>query len=302
MDRLTEMRVFTTVVEEGGFTDAACKLGLSKSSISKHVSNLEARLSARLLNRTTRHVSPTDIGLAYFDRTNQILRDIQAADELVAQLHGAPVGKLTIAAPSDLAAHVIVPHLGGFVDRHPEISVEIAPDTRPLDVVSQGVDLAIRCGEQPDSTLMSRKLFSYSTCLVASPAYVARHGKPKTAKELAYHRILSSPDKAWEVWHQHVACPDARAAGLSVDLSFDGPQTLLNAALSGLGIACLPSYLTASARKQGRLIRILPDLPAPCTSVSILYAPGKHTHPKVRAFIDFLSNRLTSGQAKADAL
>lgn len=302
MDRLTEMRVFATVIEEGGFTDAACKLGLSKSSISKHITNLESRLSARLLNRTTRHVSPTDIGLAYFDRTNRILQEIQAADELVAQLHGAPVGTLTIAAPPDLSAHVIVPHLGGFLDRHPEISVQMEPEKRPLDVVSQGIDMAIRCGDQPDSSLMARKLFSYSHCLVASPAYVARHGKPKRLNELSYHRILGCSNKAWEHWQATSAQSDDRPCSLTPAMQFDDPQTLLNAAVAGLGIACLPSYLGSDLRKRGRLVRILSDHPSPSTAVSILYPPGKHDQPKVRAFIDYLISRLNSGQFNADAL
>ncbi|WP_146345829.1 LysR family transcriptional regulator [Phaeobacter marinintestinus] len=292
MDRLTEMEVFATVVEQGGFTDAARELGMSKSAVSKHITALEGRLGARLLNRTTRKVNPTEIGLVYYDRTNRVRTEADAADALVAELHGVPTGVLTVAAPPDLAVHVIAPQLGGFLELYPGISVRIELEHGKLDMIGEGIDVAIRCGHQPDSTLLARKLFTYGARLVASPAYIARHGEPRLLDDLKDHRLLtrsSRPGKTWRL----VSCDgDMRVIPVDPVLTVNDGQALLDAAISGLGIARLPGFLCDDAIEMGLLVDAMPALPVMSTDVTALHASGKFTQPKVRAFVDYIAGAL----------
>ncbi|MEC8292443.1 MAG: LysR family transcriptional regulator, partial [Pseudomonadota bacterium] len=158
MDRLTEMEAFATVVDQGGFTDAARKMGISKSAVSKHVSSLEHRLGARLLNRTTRRVSPTEIGLAYYDRARRVLNDAGEADALVTSMQSAPSGLLRISVATDFGVNHLSPILGEFLSDFPEINVNMVLNNRYVELISEGFDMAIRIGELEDSTLRARKL------------------------------------------------------------------------------------------------------------------------------------------------
>ena len=158
MDRLTEMEAFATVVDQGGFTDAAKKMGISKSAVSKHVSALEARLGARLLNRTTRRVSPTEIGLAYYDRARRVLNDAGEADALVTSMQSAPSGLLRISVATDFGVNLLSPILGDFLLEYPDITVNMVLNNRYVELISEGFDMAIRVGELEDSSLRARKL------------------------------------------------------------------------------------------------------------------------------------------------
>ena len=153
MDRLTEMEAFATVVDQGGFTDAAKKMGISKSAVSKHVSSLEARLGARLLNRTTRRVSPTEIGLAYYDRARRVLNDAGEADALVTSMQSAPSGLLRISVATDFGVNHLSPVLGDFLAEFPDITVNMVLNNRYVELISEGFDMAVRIGELEDSTL-----------------------------------------------------------------------------------------------------------------------------------------------------
>lgn len=293
MDRLTEMEVFANVVEQGGFTDAARKLGMSKSAVSKHITALEARLGARLLNRTTRKVNPTDIGLVYYDRTHRVLNEADAADAAVAELHTTPAGNLTIACSPDLAVHVIAPQIGGFLEEYPDISVKLELEHGPLNMIAEGIDVAIRTGSQPDSTLLARKLFSYDTRLVASPGYIARNGTPETLDKLKEHRLLSRSNRTGgEVWRMISPDGDQRLIPVDPILTVNDGQALLDAAIAGLGIARLPCFLCADAIEMGLLNEAMPSMPATATDVTALHASGKFTQPKVRAFVDYIAGAL----------
>ncbi|MFT4915679.1 MAG: DNA-binding transcriptional LysR family regulator, partial [Yoonia sp.] len=158
MDRLTEMEAFATVVDQGGFTDAAKKMGISKSAVSKHVSSLEARLGARLLNRTTRRVSPTEIGLAYYDRARRVLNDAGEADALVTSMQSAPSGLLRISVATDFGVNHLSPVLGSFLTEFSDITVNMVLNNRYVELISEGFDMAVRIGELEDSTLRARKL------------------------------------------------------------------------------------------------------------------------------------------------
>jgi DNA-binding transcriptional LysR family regulator len=292
MSRLTEMEAFATVVEEGGFTDAARKMGISKSAVSKHVSALETRLGARLLSRTTRSVNPTEIGLAYYDRAARILNDAGEADALVAELHATPSGSLQVSAPSDLGAHVVSPLLGPFLDAYPDIAVNLELGHQDVDLMGEGFDLAIRIGEQKDSSLRARKLCEVEYRLVASPHYLAQHGVPRQISDLLDHKLLQSSNRPGRgVWK--LPAPDGNKVRFSASggLSVNDGKILLQAAISGMGIAWVPDFLYAKALRQGNITHVLPSMPVERQNVYVVYPPGRFTQPKTRAFIDFLVSR-----------
>ena len=295
MDRLTEMEAFATVVDQGGFTDAARKLGMSKSAGSKHVSALEARLGARLLNRTTRRVAPTDIGLAYYDRARRVLDDAGDADALVIAMQSAPSGLLRMSVAADFGANLLAPILGQFLQDYPDITVNMVMNHRPVEMISEGFDMAIRVGALEDSSLRARHLADTARKLVGAPAYFQRHGRPKTIDDLASHRLLHQSNDAqgtvWKITDISGEMRQVRSAGC---LTVNDGQSLLNAAVAGMGIAYLPAFLYADALRQGLIEEAMADLPAEVQGIYAVYPQGRFLQPKVRAFIDFLVRHFAS--------
>ena len=291
MDRLTEMEAFATVVDQGGFTDAAKKLGLSKSAISKHVASLEARLGARLLNRTTRRVSPTEIGLAYYDRARRVLNDAGEADALVTSMQSAPSGLLRISVATDFGVNHLSPILGDFLHEFPDISVNMVLNNRYVELISEGFDMAVRIGDLQDSSLRARKLAETAKRMVGAPSYFQRHGRPTRIDDLNDHKLLhyASPSSgsAWRITAPSGEKRQVRTAGC---LSVNDGQSLLNACVAGLGIAYLPSFLYAPAMAEGQVVDAIPELPLETQGIYAVYPPGRFTQPKVRAFIDFLAH------------
>ncbi|WP_370269863.1 LysR family transcriptional regulator [Nioella sp.] len=289
MDRLTEMEAFATVVDQGGFTDAAKKMGISKSAVSKHVSSLETRLGARLLNRTTRRVSPTEIGLAYYDRARRVLNDAGEADALVTAMQSAPSGMLRVSVATDFGVNHLSPILGDFLHAYPDITVNMVLNNRYVELISEGFDMAIRVGELEDSSLRARKLTETTKRMIASPTYFQRHGRPERIDDLNDHKLLHySNQAAGNVWKITAPSGEKRQVRTAGSLTVNDGQSLLNAAIGGLGIAYLPSFLYADAMRQGLLEDAIPDLPVETQGIYAVYPPGRYTQPKVRAFIDFL--------------
>ncbi|MDR9481439.1 MAG: LysR family transcriptional regulator [Salibaculum sp.] len=291
MDRLTEMEAFATVVDQGGYTDAARKMGISKSAVSKHVSALEARLGARLLNRTTRRVSPTEIGLAYYDRARRVLTDAGEADALVTSMQSDPAGLLRISAATDFGVNHLSPMLGDFLHEFPDITVNMVLNNRFVELISEGFDMAVRIGELEDSSLRARKLTETSRRMVASPSYFQKHGRPQRIDDLNAHKLLHYSNAANSaVWKLTAPSGEKRQVRTAGWLTVNDGQSLLNAAISGLGIAYLPSFLYADAMEQGLVEDAIPDLPVETHGIYAVYPPGRFTQPKVRAFIDFLAH------------
>ncbi|SFR35620.1 LysR family transcriptional regulator [Litoreibacter janthinus] len=289
MDRLTEMEAFATVVDQGGFTDAARKMGISKSAVSKHVSSLETRLGARLLNRTTRRVSPTEIGLAYYDRARRVLNDAGEADALVSSMQSAPSGLLRISVATDFGVNHMSPILGDFLVDYPDITVNMVLNNRFVELISEGFDLAIRIGEMEDSSLRARKLTETSKRLIASPGYFKQFGRPEKIDDLNDHKLLHySNQSAGNVWKLTAPSGEKRQVRTQGWLTVNDGQSLLNACVSGLGIAYLPSFLYADALRDGLVEEAMPDLPKETQGIYAVYPPGRYTQPKVRTFIDFL--------------
>ena len=296
MDRLTEMEAFATVVDQGGFTDAARKMGISKSAVSKHISALEARLGARLLNRTTRRVSPTEIGLAYYERARRVLNDAGEADALVTSMQAAPSGVLRISVATDFGVNHLSPVIGDFLQEYPDITVNMVLNNRYVELISEGFDMAVRIGELEDSSLRARRLTDTTRRLIAAPSYFSQHGRPRAIDDLNDHRLLHySSQSGGAVWR--ITAPSGerhqiRSAGW---LTVNDGQSLLNACIAGLGIAYLPAFLYHDAMRRGLVEDAIPGLPAEVQGIYAVYPPGRFTQPKVRAFIDFLVEQFAGG-------
>lgn len=289
MDRLTEMEAFANVVDQGCFTDAARKMGLSKSAVSKHIASLETRLGARLLNRTTRRVNPTDIGLAYYDRARRVLNDAGEADALVTSMQCEPSGLLRISVATDFGVNHLSPVLSGFLEEFPDIKVDMVLNNRFVELISESFDLAVRIGEMEDSTLRARKLTETNKKIIASPAYLARYGRPRRIEDLNDHKLLHySHQASGNVWKLTSATGEFRQVRSAGWLSVNDGQSLLNAAISGLGMAYLPSYLYSEAMADGLVVDAMPHLPTTTQGIYAVFPPGPFVQPKVRAFIDFL--------------
>ena len=294
MDRLTEMEAFATVVDQGGFTDAAKKMGISKSAVSKHVSSLEARLGARLLNRTTRRVSPTEIGLAYYDRARRVLDDASEADALVTAMQSDPSGLLRISVATDFGVNHLSPILGTFLQEFPDITVNMVLNNRFVELISEGFDMAIRIGELEDSSLKARKLTETTKMMVGAPSYFEQYGRPQKIDDLNEHKLLHYGNQSnSSVWKLTAPSGEKRQVRTAGWLTVNDGQSLLNAAISGLGIAYLPSFLYSEAVKNGQLQEAIPNLPLETQGIYAVYPPGRFTQPKVRAFIDFLAQEFS---------
>jgi DNA-binding transcriptional LysR family regulator len=289
MDRLTEMEAFATVVDQGGFTDAARKLGISKSAVSKHVSSLEGRLGARLLNRTTRRVSPTEIGLAYYDRARRVLNDAGEADALVTAMQAEPSGLLRVSAAADFGAGHLSPVLGRFLHQYPNITVNMVLGNRYVELISEGFDLAVRVGDLDDSSLLARKLACCHKQMVASPAYLEEYGRPTRIDDLNAHKLLHySSQSGGNLWRVTSPTGERRQVRSQGWLTVNDGQSLLTACVNGLGIAFLPSYLYGDAMRQGLVVPAIEGLAPETLGIHAVYPPGRYTQPKVRAFVDFL--------------
>ncbi|MCZ7676319.1 MAG: LysR family transcriptional regulator [Roseovarius sp.] len=264
-------------------------MGISKSAVSKHVSSLEARLGARLLNRTTRRVSPTEIGLAYYDRALRVLNDAGEADALVSSMQSDPSGLLRISVATDFGVNHLSPILGKFLDEFPDITVNMVLNNRYVELISEGFDMAVRIGDLEDSTLRARKLSETTRRMIASPAYrPGTAARPGSTISTSTSSCIIPAEAGGSVWKLTAPSGEKRQVRTAGGLSVNDGQSLLNAAISGLGIAYLPSFLYARAVKEGLVEDVIPDLPVETQGIYAVYPPGRFTQPKVRAFIDFL--------------
>lgn len=297
MDRLTEMEAFIKVVDAGGFTEAARQLSVSKSAISKHVSALEARLGARLLNRTTRRVSPTEIGLAYYDRAGRVLAEAEEADAMAAAMQGAPRGRLRVSAPLSFGRNHVSRAVAAFLKTYPDVSVHLEMDDRYVDLVSQNFDLAIRIGQLPDSSLIAKKLGESTIHFVASPEYLEEHGEPFSIDQLSTHVLLHYSNMSWgNYWRLTGPGGEERQIRAGGRLTSNNGDALMQAAVEGLGIAMQPAFICADGIRSGALREIMLQTKREPAGIYAVYPPGQYPAPKVRAFIDFMSKRFGSSE------
>lgn len=289
MDRLTEMEAFTRVVELGGFTEAARKIGLSKSAVSKHVAALETRLGARLLNRTTRRVSPTEIGLAYYDKALDVLGAASEADAMATSMQGAPTGELKISAPLSFGLRYVAPALASFLKAYPDVAARLEFDDRIVELVAEGFDLAIRIGDLPDSSLKAKKLTETTVNICASPDYLRVRGVPRKVEDLADHELLHySYLSGGAHWRLRSKNGDERLVRTGGRLSINNGDALIQAAIDGIGICCGPNFICADALRSGALVEIMEDLRPSPLGIYAIYPAGRFPQPKLRVFIDHL--------------
>ncbi len=292
MDRLTEMEAFVQVVDHGGFTEAARKLGMSKSAVSKHVSALEARLAVRLLNRTTRRVSPTEVGLAYYDRARSVLEEASEADQMVTAMQSTPKGALKVSAPISFGVSHIAPAVAAFLCAYPQVDMAMVLEDRFVELIAEGYDAAIRIGTLADSSLVARKIAETRSVMVASPGYLEASGVPRTIDDLGDHQLLHySILSTGNFWRLRGPSGEERLIRVGGRLTINNGEALIRAAEAGLGIAQAPSFMVAPAIASGRLVEVLEDRPVDLLGVHVVYPPGRFPQPKLRAFVDFMAER-----------
>jgi DNA-binding transcriptional LysR family regulator len=300
MDYLAAMRAFVRAVELGSFSKAARELDVKVSTVSRYVSGLETDLAAALLNRSTRALRLTEAGTAFYERAAVILADVEDARLETTALNARPQGLLRIGAPGAFGRRHVAPHLKEFRDLYPDIRVDLSLAEATVDLIDSGLDVAIRIGALPDSSLVARRLAEHRRLLVASPAYLERHGAPRIPADLGAHRcLLFSIQWRDDVWfHRPRDRPSAEATPVAIrgDVRANDSDVLLRAARDGLGVGLLPTWILTDDLRSGRLQPLMIDrrwsiAPGPEPAIHAVYAPKKTVSPKVRAFLDFIAIR-----------
>lgn len=292
---LNSMVVFARVVEEKGFSAAARRLGLSKSAVSKQISQLEDRVGARLLNRTTRRLSLTDVGAAFYERCARILAEAEEAELAVSHLQTVPRGTLRISGPVSFGRRYLASAITEFLSSYPELRVDLILNDRVVDLVEEGYDVAVRIGRLADSSLIARRLCPMPRLLIASPAYVQKHGRPQKPEDLLKHNcLLYSYQATGEAWQLQGAGTAPVTVHVTGNFRANNGEVLLEGALAGLGIAMLPAFMAGPDLCAGRLVEVLPADRDPAQAVSAVYPHNRHLSAKVRLFVDFLAERFAS--------
>ena len=286
--------MFVKVVEKGSFTAAAAALGVPKATLSRKVTELEQRLGTRLLKRTTRKLGLTEAGTLYYERSARIALDLTEAESAVSQLNSAPRGWLRFTAPYSLGTDAITPLLPEFMARYPDVRVEMHLTNDKVDLVASEMDVALRVGNLPDSSLSARKLATIRQHLYASPDYLARHGEPLQPGDIEHHRALAFSQQRHNGRYVWQLADGQRTVDVNVApvLVANDPPSLFNAVVAGVGIALLGDPFGVVAVEQGRLRRLLNPWVGPVMDLNAVFPPGRMHTPKVRAFVDFLSERL----------
>jgi DNA-binding transcriptional LysR family regulator len=289
MDRLTSLTTFVRVVDSGGFSAAARRLNMSTTMVSNHVHALEERLGARLLNRTTRKVSLTEVGKAYYDRCTQILADLEQADDIAGALQSTPRGTLRIYTSTHMVPFV-APAVTEFLASYPNVTINLTMGEREIDMVDEGFDLAIRLTPPPDSRLIVRSLATWRHVLCCSPAYLEKHEPPRELSELANHNcvrhILYPFGDNWHFLDPAGAPVSVRISG---NLTTNSGEMLRLAALHGTGISLAAGFLIADDLHAGRVVRLLPNYQPVELAVSAIYPHRHHLSAKVRSFVDLMA-------------
>lgn len=292
MESLNGIAFFVQAAETRSFSQAGRILGVSSSAVGKSVSRLEERLGVRLLHRSTRSITLTNEGALFLERCRRILCEIEAAELELSETQQAPRGRLRISLP--LVGMLVMPALTAFMRRYPDIELDVDFSDRLVNVIEEGFDVVMRTGEPTDSRLMARQVGSYRLQLVASPGYLADHGTPKVPEDLADHACVQhkfpSTGKL-EPW------PLKRAEGapeweMPASMTCNTSAALMDVALAGLGIACLPDFMVRQAIGRGELVSVLDEHVEHQGSFRLLWPSSKHLAPKLRVFIDFMVDTL----------
>ncbi len=293
MDRLSAMRSFRNVVEAGGFSAAARRLGLSKAAVSKQIAELEAHFGTALLHRTTRRLNATEAGRRYYEHCVRLLEELEEVETELRHSQAEPTGRLRISAPVNFGNRLLGPVACELTRRFPKLELQFDLSDRFIDLIDEGFDAALRIRTNlPDSSLMARRLCSITRSVCAAPAYLKREGVPKSPEELKQHDCLiytlSTAPRDWRF----------QAGNKTVTVRVNGAiqsnngQFLLSPLLAGMGIACLPDFTVGEQVAKGKLRRILVDYPVENHDLYVVYPANRHQSPKLRAFVEVASRHL----------
>jgi DNA-binding transcriptional LysR family regulator len=291
MDQLEAMQHFVRIVEAGSISKAAEQLGLAKSGVSRRLADLESRLGVRLLSRTTRRSSLTDAGKTYYEGAVKLLSDVAELDALVADSEASLQGSLRLAAPLSFGLGHLTPAIEEFVSAHPGVRIDIDFSDRQIDLVAQGVDLAIRIAELRDSSLKARRICPVRLMLCASPAYLQRHGTPRDAQELARHRILHYDIGGGPVLRLADGRGGEQSLAVQPALVANNGDFLRDMAIAGHGVVLAPTFIAWQAVAMGDLVPLLQACWPPPLNAYAVYPQTRYLSRRARAFIDFLAER-----------
>ena len=288
MDRLTSMAVFVKASDLGSFAAAAEAMGMSPQMVAKHVVFLEDRLGTTLLHRTTRRQSLTEVGRAYYDRCKQLLTEVEAAESIAQDMRSQPKGVLRVNAPVTFGAFSLAPFVTRYLDRYPDMQIDLTLNDRFVDPLEEGYEVMVRVGEVDDTSLIAHPLAPYRLIACASPDYLARRGTPRTPAELELHDCLP-----YAYWSPSIPCrwqftrkgrtEDVRASGR---IRSNDWKALLHAAKAGFGVTLGPESVLDAEIAAGYLVRVLPDYEGPARPMHVLYPAGRRPTVKVRSFVD----------------
>ena len=292
MNRFENMDTFIRVVEDGGISAAAERLGVAKSAVSRRLKELEAHLGVELFHRTTRRMNLTDTGRAFYQQSIRILDDLLEAELSASQAHGELRGNLRVALPLSFGLMHLGPAINEFMQKHPQIEFDLDFNDREVDLMQEGFDLAIRIGHLQDSSLIARRLATIQGSMCASPDYLKQMGAPETPGDLSKHRCLVyNLLRDYEYWH--LADKDGQRVKVKINahLKASNGEFLRDAAIRGMGIVYMPTFITYQAIERGELVHVLPDYRNPQAAVHAIYPQTRHLSHRVRAFVDFLVDR-----------
>jgi len=296
MDRLAALHLFVRVCECGSFTRAADDLGLTQPTATKHIAQLEKRLGARLFHRSTRGVTPTEVGAAYYDQAKAIVLALEEADHLPALMSSRVQGSLRINSSVAFGRRVLVPLVLRYMQQHPGVTLDLGFEDRYVNLVEQGIDVALRMGRLADSTLGARYLGTNPWALVAAPGYLAEAGTPRRPEELARHRaLIYSTVQGDDRWH--FGGPDGRTSSVAVKgpLRSNNLSALLAAARAGMGVAALPLYVAHASLARGELVPLLERHTLPAQPIHAVYPSPRQVPAKVLSFVNWLQGQFDDG-------
>ena len=294
MDHLQNMATFVAVAEEQSFSSAARRLNISPPVVTRAVAELERKLGVKLLNRTTRYVRPTEAGLRYVEDARRIIDEVEMADEAAAGINADPRGELVVTAPVLFGRMHVMPGIVDYLNRYPETRIRALFLDRVVNLLEEGIDIGIRIGELPDSSMRALKVGSVRLVTVASPVYLASMGEPQSPKELSEHTTITSSAANNFIGWQFKMPKQNQSFRIDPRLSVSDNSAAIEAAREGLGITRVLSYQVADYLVNGELKLILEDFESANSPIHIVHREGRNSSSKVRAFIDLIANKLRS--------
>ena len=290
MDTLTSMKVFVRVAQAGSFARAADQLQISRAMVTKHIMSLENRLGLRLLNRTTRRLSLTEVGTAYRERCAQILAEIEEAEMTATQMQTQPRGTLRVTAPTSFGSFHLAPAIADYIRQYPDVEVSMALADRTPDLADEGIDVAVRIGLPDTTSMVARRIAQARMVICGAPAYFQRHGTPRQPQDLVEHNCLRYLYRARDEW-EFKSANTMISVPIKGNIESTAGDALRMAAIHGAGLVLQPTYMVGEDLKAGRLLAVMTDYEPVGADIYAFYLHRKHLSNKVRTFVDFLLER-----------